>query len=81
MLGDYETEGFESGPGLLVQRNAVVALAVLHMKVPLDSSSLRLHKEDKLTTHVCPGKHVIKADMIKRVHDEIVRRRAVVASK
>lgn len=75
MLGDYETEAFDAPPGLLVRDNAVAALAILHMKAKLDSSTLRLHKEDPATTHVCPGKHVVKADVIKRVHDEIVRRR------
>ena len=64
MVGDYETEPF----GDAVRGNAVRALAALHSLVGLDPNSLRLHKEDKRTTHRdCPGKNVVKADVIARV--------------
>lgn len=76
MVGDFASEPFDSGAGAMVRDNAVAAVAVLSMKAGLDSSSMRLHKEDKRTDHDCPGRYVIKADVIKRVHDEIVRRRA-----
>ncbi len=75
MLGDYSVESFVTGPGARVRDNAVAALAILSMKAGLDSSTLRLHKEDPKTTHDCPGRHVDKADVIQRVHEEIFRRR------
>lgn len=75
MVGDYNVEAFDSGAGAKVRDNAVAALAILHAKANLDSASMKIHKEDPLTTHDCPGRHVSKADMIKRIHDEIVRRR------
>lgn len=77
MLGDFEREAFDSGPGALVRDNAVSALATLHMKAGLDSSTLHLHKSDPKTTHACPGKYVVRADVVKRVHDEIVRRKGL----
>jgi hypothetical protein len=77
MLGEYETEAFDSGPGAQVAHNAVCALATLHAWANLDSHSLRFHKEDVRTTHQsCPGRNVVKADVIQRVHDLILLRRA-----
>ena len=67
MLGDYETESFDSGRGLLVRQNAVAALASLHAVLGIDPITLRLHKEDTCTDHNCPGKHVVKADVIKDI--------------
>jgi hypothetical protein len=76
MVGEYEDEPFDFGAAAEVRDNAVSALATLSMKAGFDSSSLHLHKEDPKTTHKdCPGKNVVKADMIQRLHDEIGRRR------
>ena len=70
MLGDYDTESFDAGPGARVQANAVFLLAALHRRAGLDSHTLWLHKEDPLTTHKdCPGGHVQKEAVIGRVHD------------
>jgi hypothetical protein len=74
MVGDYAKESFQTGAGQKVRDNTVSAMATLHAAIGLDSHSLKLHKEDPLTTHNCPGKKVVKADMIRRVHDEIVAR-------
>lgn len=63
MVGDYETEPF----GAEVRGNAIRALAALHSALGLDPHSLRLHKEDPRTTHICPGRNVDKADVINRV--------------
>lgn len=63
MVGDYEVEPFDAA----IRSNAVSALAVLHGALGLDPNTLRLHKEDPLTTHNCPGKNVDKADMIGAV--------------
>lgn len=78
MLGDYDQESFDAGPGALVQANAVWLLAALHRRAGLDSHTLRLHKEDPETSHKdCPGLHVSKAAVIGRVHDLIASWEAV----
>lgn len=76
MLGNFEVEAFDAGAGAQVRDNAIAALAILHARLGLDSSTLRLHREDPKTTHACPGKHVSKSDVIGRVHSEILRRKA-----
>ncbi len=69
MLGDYDRERFDAGPGAAVAANAVFLLAALHARAGLDSHTLRLHKEDVLTSHKdCPGRAVDKASVIERVH-------------
>ncbi len=67
MLGNYETEEFDSGRGAAVRDNAVAAMASLSAVLGLDPTTMRLHKEDPGTTHDCPGKHVDKRDVISRV--------------
>jgi hypothetical protein len=76
MLGDYETEAFDSGRGLAVRRNAVAALATLGAILGLGADTMRIHREDPLTTHACPGKNVRKLDVIQAVQDLIVSRHA-----
>lgn len=67
MVGDYDIESFNEGPGAKVRDNTVAALAILHAKLGLDPQTIKLHKEDPATTHACPGKNVGKADLIRRV--------------
>ena len=69
MLGDYEKECFTCGRGLKVHNNTIAALATLHGVLGLDPALLRLHREDPLTTHACPGKGVKKQALIKEVQD------------
>jgi len=76
MLGDYEKESFSAGRGLKVRRNAVAALATLSAVLGLDPHTLRLHREDPLTTHACPGKNVRKLEVIQEVQDLIISRHA-----
>jgi N-acetylmuramoyl-L-alanine amidase len=71
MLGNYEIEAFDSGRGLNVRTNAVAALATIDVVLGLDPQLLRLHREDPLTTHACPGQNVRKLDMIQAVQDFI----------
>lgn len=67
MVGDYAIEKFDEGPGAKVRANTVAALAILHAKLGLDPTTIKLHKEDSATTHDCPGGNVNKADLIRRV--------------
>ena len=75
-LGEYETEEYGgSVRGSAVRANAVAAMAILCHAVGIDSHSMRLHKEDPLTTHKsCPGHFCAdtKEDIMDRVHDYIV---------
>src|SRR4051794_1356354 len=76
MLGDYEKEAFDTGRGLKVRKNAVAALATLSAALGFESQSMRLHREDPLTTHACPGKNVRKLEVIQAVQDLILARHA-----
>lgn len=74
MLGDYSKESFATGRGLRVHHNAVAAIASLSALLGIDPLTMKLHKEDKLTTHDCPGKNVIKATFIEEVKELIIAR-------
>lgn len=76
MLGDYDKDKFDSGRGLAVRKNAVAALATLSAILGLDPETMKLHREDKLTTHACPGKNVRKLEIIQEVQDMMVERHA-----
>jgi hypothetical protein len=67
MLGNYEVEPFNEGRGRKVQSLTVKALATLHAVLGLDPRSLKLHWEDPLTKHKCPGKNVNKQAIIDQV--------------
>lgn len=70
-VGEFERESF-SDP---TRANLVAALAALHEKLglrpdgfSLGSSGLHFHREDKATTHhFCPGRNMIKTDLVERV--------------
>lgn len=76
MLGDYENEAFSTGRGLAVRKNTVGALATLSAILGIDIQTLRLHREDPLTTHACPGKNVRKLEVIQEVTDLMIARHA-----
>ena len=76
MLGDFEKEPFDGGRGLEVRRNSVAAVATLCGVLGLDPQTIRLHREDPLTTHACPGKHVRKLEIIQDVQDLLIQRHA-----
>ena len=67
MLGDYASDKFGSGRGLAVRKNAVAAAATVCRRLGLDPQGIKLHKEDKHTTHDCPGKNVKKSEFIADV--------------
>jgi 3D (Asp-Asp-Asp) domain-containing protein len=64
MVGDYDSEPLDQE----VHQNILDALAILHRWRGLDPDSIRFHKEDPKTTHKdCPGRNVIKSDLIAQV--------------
>ena len=71
MVGNYNAEDFDHGPGAAVKANTVRALATLHMLMGLDPADLKLHKEDRKTTHDCPGANVDKDEMIELIVDQM----------
>jgi hypothetical protein len=76
MAGDFDSDAFDTA----TRDNVVYLLAVLHSALGLQaapfelgSRGLHFHKEDKATTHKhCPGAHVDKADLVRRIGDQIV---------
>jgi hypothetical protein len=76
MLGDYDKEAFDGGRGEKVRTLTVAALATLSAILGLDPQTLRLHREDPLTTHACPGKNVRKLEIIQAIQDLMVARHA-----
>jgi hypothetical protein len=70
MLGDYDCDDFQTGPGAAIAANAVYLIAALSQRAGLDSHTMRLHKADPLTTHKdCPGRAVNLLAFVQRVHD------------
>jgi len=81
MIGDYATDSFDSGPGAQVRDNTVAALAVLHRKLELRPDGFKLgvrglhfHKECRRDHHDCPGRNVVKADVVARVLAQMAAR-------
>ncbi len=81
MIGDYDADSADAGPGLQVKQNTVFATAILCSALGLEptngvvdashntTGTIFLHKQDWRTTHDCPGKNmaVDKAEMIADV--------------
>jgi hypothetical protein len=72
MLGNYETEAFDSGRWAQVRQNAMAALPTLHAVLGIDVNTLKLHREDPKTTHAYPGKNVRKLKVIQAVENLII---------
>lgn len=68
MLGDFSTDKFDSGRGELVRKNAVCAMASLCGALGLDATTIKLHKQDPITSHKgCPGTGVSRTKIIAEV--------------
>ena len=76
MLGDYSKESFNTARGLKVRKSAIAAMATLCGILGLDPQGIRLHREDPLTTHACPGANVRKLEVIQEVQDILIARHA-----
>ena len=60
MIGDFSVEDDEAGLGLLVKQNTIFATAILCAELGIEPNvfNILLHKEDRRTTHDCPGKNI-----------------------
>jgi GH24 family phage-related lysozyme (muramidase) len=58
-------------PGLTIVDTAAWLFAVILRKLglPCNNDTVKLHKEDKKTTHDCPGDLFLKADFLKRINE------------
>lgn len=71
MVGDYAKEQFDSGDGAKVRDNAVLAVAVLNLKLGFNANDIVFHKECHQDNHDCPGKLVVKSEFIRRVSEKM----------
>jgi hypothetical protein len=53
---------------------AISAITTLHVAAKLNPDMLKFHHEDPLTTHKCPGKNIVKPDVVAAVKAEIAKR-------
>ncbi len=74
MVGEFDREAFDSGPGAQVADNAIYLMALLHNKIGLtpapyayNQHGLHFHVECKADHHDCPGQFVQKPDVVQRV--------------
>lgn len=59
MIADFSKEDDDSGIGLLIKNNTIALTAMLCEKLNLNpETAIKLHKEDKRTTHDCPGHNI-----------------------
>lgn len=74
-LGDFDIESYDSGDGAKIRDNAMAAVAILSLAGNITAgpknknNPFRFHKEDKCTTHVCPGTHCNKNKIVPSVED------------
>lgn len=73
MVGDYDKEDFNSGPGAKVQAMSEGLFGECHTFFGWEptGTSIKLHKEDPNTDHACPGKKVTKTAFINGVTEYI----------
>lgn len=77
-VGEFERDAFAGA----IRGNLIAALAILHAAAGLQPRPYELgvrgmhfHKEDPITTHKsCPGRNMVKADLVSAVEAEILRR-------
>jgi hypothetical protein len=72
MLGDYLKESFTSGRSLKVRQIAIKAMVSLNSVLGIDPHTMKLHREDPLTTHICPGSAVRKLEIMQEVNDSLI---------
>jgi GH24 family phage-related lysozyme (muramidase) len=63
MAGNYDIEHLEGD----VRTNTIAALKILHEALGISPDTLKFHRDDPKTTKTCPGKNIVKADIIAAV--------------
>jgi N-acetylmuramoyl-L-alanine amidase len=78
MVGEFDREAFDSGPGAQVGDNAVYLMALLHNKIGITPApyvygqhGLHFHIECKADNHDCPGISVQKPDIVARITEKM----------
>lgn len=86
MVGEFDNEDFDQGPGALVRDNAVYLMALLHNKLGLQPEpyvygrqGLHFHIECKQDDHDCPGTAVHKPDVVALIKAKMSELAAVPA--
>lgn len=71
MVGEYDVEAFDGGAGAIVRDATITLLAALHNALALtplpyqyDVRGLHFHKDCVADHHDCPGKNVVRTDLI-----------------
>lgn len=67
MVADFDKEDDDTGKGLVLKKTAAAVFATLYQRLGLDPEGIKMHYEDKATTHACPGKHIDKEEFIDMV--------------
>ena len=74
MVGDFDKEPFDTGPGAQVAENAIYLMALLHRRIGITPmpyaygrSGLHFQVECKADDHHCPGSRVDKATVVARI--------------
>jgi hypothetical protein len=83
MIGEFNLEAFDQGPGALVWANVIYLMAFLHNKLGLEPEpyvygrqGLHFHIECKKDNHDCAGKFVTKPEVVARISAKITELRA-----
>lgn len=83
LVGDFDSEDFNSGPGAIVRDNAIFVLAALHNRLglrpdefELGKSGLHFHVDCKRDNHACPGRKVQREPLVQAVLEEMERLKA-----
>ena len=87
MVGEFDNERFDTGPGAQVADNAIYLMALLHNKIGItpvpyayDQHGLHFHVECKRDNHDCPGSFVRKPDVVARVQAKMAELAAPVVA-
>jgi hypothetical protein len=67
MLGDFDSEPFDSGRGATVRDMSMLALAAMCKRLGVAAETIKFHRDDPKTNKTCPGTKVLKQDVISRV--------------
>jgi hypothetical protein len=71
MMADFRTgvDDDDAGKGLLMKNVAceMIAAILFHQGLPVSDATVKLHRFDKATSHVCPGNDVVFTDVMDRV--------------